>query len=48
MLNLKLGTQKIESEGEPVLDGVLKIGDFSEGFHASTSYWDRKNICPNG
>ncbi|MGF1751124.1 hypothetical protein [Vibrio cionasavignyae] len=42
MLNLNLGAQKIEPDGEQVLDGQLIIGDFSEGFHASTSYWDRK------
>lgn len=42
MLNLKLGTQKIESEDELILEGKLEIGGFSEGFHAPISHWDRK------
>ncbi|WNJ95662.1 hypothetical protein RND59_00630 [Vibrio ruber] len=41
MFSLKLGTVKIESEGEQILVGNIKIEDFSEDFHVPLSYWDR-------
>lgn len=42
MLNLTIGKQISDYGGEQILEGTLVIGDFTEDFHASTSYWDRK------
>jgi len=32
----------LEVEGDKVAIGTIKIGEFTEIFHASLSYWDRK------
>ena len=39
--SISLDNEVFESEGDLMVSGSLKIGDFREDFHASLSYWNR-------
>lgn len=41
IFTISLGTEEFELEDDLVISGTLVIGDFTENFHASLSYWDR-------
>lgn len=40
---IELAGKDIEVEGDKVAIGTIKIGGFTETFHASLSYWGREN-----
>ena len=39
--NIELNDSPFDCDGDLLLSGRISIGDFSESFHASLSYWDR-------
>jgi hypothetical protein len=39
--SISIGDKEIETEGDVVVAGSIRIGEFEDNFHASLSYWNR-------